>query len=89
MVFCRVMMRVGGHQLIETSANLSAGHMCIPASRYGAADIHCCVRAGGCVVGIDIQPTERPRQHCDGRVHILQGDVTKVSPALLLQHLPP
>jgi len=41
------------------------------------------------VVGIDIQPTERPRQHCDSRVHILQGDVTKVSPALLSQHLPP
>lgn len=40
-------------------------------------------KQGGQVVGIDLQATPLPAQHCDGRVHILRGDVTAVSPHAL------
>lgn len=42
---------------------------------------------GGQVVGVDLQATPRPARHCDSRVHILQGDVTAVSPDALRSHL--
>lgn len=45
-------------------------------------------KRGGRVVGIDLQATPLPAQHCDGRVHILRGDVIAVSPNVLRAPLP-
>ncbi|GJP41242.1 hypothetical protein CLOM_g911 [Closterium sp. NIES-68] len=42
---------------------------------------------GGCVVGVDIQPTAVPQRWCDSRVRTIQADAFALSPALLLRLL--
>ncbi|CAI6002555.1 unnamed protein product [Closterium sp. NIES-65] len=42
---------------------------------------------GGCVVGVDIQPTAVPQRWCDRRVRVIQADALALSPLLLLRLL--
>jgi len=46
-------------------------------------------KAGGRVVGIDVQPTQRPSRHADDRVEILVGDAFEIAPDRLREAIAP